>query len=63
MPNLFLFADEVCRVHKSYIVNIQMIESVERNRIKIGDIFIPIGADFKTSFYNLIGFTSDGKKR
>jgi len=40
-----------------------MIESVERNRIKIGDIFIPIGADFKTSFYNLIGFTSDGKKR
>lgn len=55
-------SDNFCRVHKSYIVNIQKIESVERNRIKIGDVYIPIGASFKKAFYKLIGFSSDGKK-
>ena len=31
------------RVHKSYIVNVNKIESIRRNQIKIGDHEIPVG--------------------
>jgi DNA-binding LytR/AlgR family response regulator len=31
------------RVHKSYIVNLQKIESIRRNQIKIGEFEIPVG--------------------
>lgn len=39
------------RVHKSYIVALDKIESIERNRIKIGDKLIPIGESFSKHFY------------
>jgi DNA-binding LytR/AlgR family response regulator len=42
------------QVHKSWVVAISKIESVERNRIKIGDKLIPIGDTFKEGFYSLI---------
>ena len=42
------------RVHKSYIVAIDKIESIERNRIKIGEILIPVSDTFKEKFYKLI---------
>jgi len=41
-------------VHKSWIVAIPKIESIERCRIKIGDKLIPIGESFKESFYKKI---------
>jgi len=44
-----------CRVHKSYLVSLSKIISVERNRIKIGDKLIPIGETYKEQFYSLIG--------
>lgn len=31
------------RVHKSYIVNVNRIESIRRNQIKIGEFEIPVG--------------------
>ena len=31
------------RVHKSYIVNVNKIESIRRNQIKIGEFEIPVG--------------------
>lgn len=43
------------RVHKSYVVALDKIESIERNRIKIGDNIIPISESFKEIFYNKIG--------
>ena len=42
------------RVHNSYLVSINRIESIERNRIKIGDKLIPISDKYKDSFYNSI---------
>jgi two-component system, LytTR family, response regulator len=44
-----------CRVHKSYIVSIDKIISIERNRIKIRDTLIPISDNYKAKFYSLIG--------
>ena len=44
----------ITRVHKSYMVNIKKIETIERNRIKIGIETIPISETYKTSFFNLI---------
>jgi DNA-binding LytR/AlgR family response regulator len=47
-PNNFV------RVHKSFIVALDKIESIERNRIKIGERLIPIGESFSKNFYNLL---------
>lgn len=44
-----------CRVHKSYIVSLDKIISIEHNRIKIKDTLIPISESYKNRFYNLIG--------
>lgn len=43
-----------CRVHKSYLVSIQHIHSVERQRIRIGKELIPISEAYKETFYRLI---------
>ncbi len=44
----------VCRVHKSFMVSLDKIESIERDRIKIRDILIPISDTYKEMFYQLI---------
>jgi two-component system, LytTR family, response regulator len=43
------------RVHKSYIVPIDKIESIERNRIKIKELNIPISDTYAEGFYNVLG--------
>ena len=47
-------ASVVCRVHKSYMVALHKIESIERNRIKIADQLIPISDTYKDVFFQLI---------
>jgi DNA-binding LytR/AlgR family response regulator len=47
-------ATQFARVHKSYIVALNRIESVERNRIYIGKAVIPIGDTYREAFYRLI---------
>lgn len=42
------------RVHKSYIVSLEHIEFIERNRIVIEGEYIPIGATYKDAFWNAI---------
>ncbi|GAB3955481.1 LytTR family DNA-binding domain-containing protein [Spirosoma harenae] len=42
------------RVHKSYIVALNRIGSIERNRIYVGKSVIPIGDTYRESFYRLI---------
>ena len=42
------------RVHKSYIVALEQIEFIERNRIIIEGEYIPIGATYKDAFWNTI---------
>jgi len=44
----------VCRVHKSYMVAINKIVSIERNRIKIADQLIPISETYKEVFYQIV---------
>jgi two-component system LytT family response regulator len=43
-----------CRVHKSYIVSFDKIESIERDRIKIQNELIPISETYREQFYKMI---------
>jgi DNA-binding LytR/AlgR family response regulator len=45
------------RVHKSYIVSINKIDSIERSRIFIGDKIIPVGDTYRDDFFKIV----DGK--
>lgn len=47
-------ATHFARVHKSYMVALDKIESIEHNRIKIGDKLIPIGESYNKTFYSLL---------
>ncbi len=42
------------RVHRSYIVNKGRIREIERNRLVIGDTYIPIGDSYKQAFLDFI---------
>jgi len=46
----YLPRDQFVRVHKSYIIALDKIESIERNRIKIGEKRIPISETYKKAF-------------
>jgi two-component system LytT family response regulator len=43
------------RVHKSYLVAMNKIESISRNRIKIGNTLIPVSDTYKDAFYEAVG--------
>ena len=51
------------RVHKSFMVALNKIDLIERNRIKIKDKMIPIGETYKENFYKKIGFNTYGQKQ
>lgn len=42
--------ENFCRVHKSFIVALNKIETIENNRIKIRERYIPIGGNYKNQF-------------
>lgn len=42
------------RVHKSYIVALDKIENIERNVIKVGKEYIPVGKSYQEDFYKKI---------
>lgn len=44
----------VCRVHKSFMVALNKIESIERSRIKIADQLIPVSETYRELFFQLI---------
>ena len=43
--------DQVCRVHKSFMVGIANIEAVERSRILIGEERIPVSETYRSAFF------------
>lgn len=47
-------SNNFARVHKSYLVALNKIEHIERNRIKIADQLIPISDTYKESFSRLL---------
>jgi len=45
----------ICRVHKSYMVALNKIDKVEKDRIYIGDMMIPVSETYKQGFLRLLG--------
>lgn len=43
-------AGKFMRVHRSFIVNLQMVDTIDRGRIVFGKVFIPIGEQYKEKF-------------
>jgi len=46
--------NQFCRVHRSYFVALNKIESIERRHIKIADQRIPIGDTYQKNFFDII---------
>ncbi|MEY4904364.1 MAG: hypothetical protein RLZZ292_2179 [Bacteroidota bacterium] len=46
--------NSVCRVHKSYMVAIAKIDTIEKDRIKLGATYIPISETYKQVFFELL---------
>jgi DNA-binding LytR/AlgR family response regulator len=44
----------VCRVHKSYMVAVAKIDSIEKDRIRIRESLIPISESYKQAFFAAI---------
>ncbi|MDL5514630.1 LytTR family DNA-binding domain-containing protein [Arenibacter sp. M-2] len=47
--------NQFIRVHKSFVVNVNVIKTIQRNRIVINDTRIPIGESHKTQFFAFLG--------
>lgn len=47
-------ASKFMRVHRSYIINLDKINSVDRNRVVIGEITIVVGSNYKEKFTNYL---------
>ncbi|WP_343745649.1 LytTR family DNA-binding domain-containing protein [Chitinophaga sp.] len=45
---------QICRVHKSYMVAISKIDSIEKEGIRIAGITIPVSETYRKQFYALI---------
>ena len=54
-------SDNFMRIHKSFIVAMNKIESIERNRIKIGSELLPIGLSYRDRFMKALNINSIGK--
>jgi len=50
--------DVLCRVHKSYMVSLDKIDSIEKDRIKIKDQIIPVSETYKRRFFALINHSA-----
>lgn len=51
-------SDQFMRVHKSFLVSLSKIESIERDRIKIHKELIPISETYRENFYRSISNTN-----
>lgn len=47
-------ADMFVRVHKSFIVSLEKIQSIERNHIRISEHRIPIGESYRKMFWGIL---------
>lgn len=51
-------ANDFLRIHRSFIVNLNKIKIIERNRIVFGKYYLPIGEQYKSDFQEFIGSKS-----
>lgn len=47
-------SNKFIRVHKSYIVSIDKIDTIERSSIHIGKITLPVGENYRDAFFKLL---------
>jgi len=47
-------SDRFMRVHKSFMVAIDKIETIERNRIRIGEMLIPVSDSYRKDFFRRV---------
>jgi DNA-binding LytR/AlgR family response regulator len=50
----FLPSHDFCRIHKSYIISMKQIDSIEFHQVKIKDHIIPIGKTYREEFLSLL---------
>lgn len=50
--------NQFCRVHKSFMVAIDKIASIERGRITIQEETIPVSETYREHFYKLVKYPS-----
>lgn len=43
------------RIHRSYIIHLQKIKSIENGQVCIADKYLPIGNTYKEAFMNILG--------
>ncbi|MCX6303073.1 MAG: LytTR family DNA-binding domain-containing protein [Bacteroidia bacterium] len=43
-------AGRFMRIHRSFIVNLQMVDTIDRGRIVFGKVYIPVGDQYKEKF-------------
>ena len=53
----------LCRVHKSYMVSLDKIDSIEKRGLKIRDRIIPISETYKEKFFALVNHRPDNQTR
>ena len=46
--------DKFMRVHRSFIVNLEKIDTIERSRIVFGKVYIPVSEQYKEVFNNFV---------
>ncbi|MPM28246.1 hypothetical protein SDC9_74766 [bioreactor metagenome] len=52
---LEMLPDEAfCRIHKSYIINLSKIQSIEKSHVVVLNERLPIGDSFRKSFFELL---------
>lgn len=42
------------RVHRSFVISLQHIETISRNEISIGKKIVPIGNSYRNDFFNIV---------
>jgi len=43
------------RIHRSFIVNLGKIDTIERSRIVFGKVYIPVSDQYKEKFQEFVG--------
>jgi two-component system, LytTR family, response regulator len=51
------------RIHKSYLVSLSKIESIEKHRVKIGKELLPVSESYRDTFYGKLGVSQTDKNR
>jgi two-component system, LytTR family, response regulator len=45
----------ICRIHKSYMVSVDKIETIEKEKVKVNGVYIPISVTYRKDFLRILG--------